>query len=73
MNMWKMKARTSQIGEAVERIEKTIESIESRLSGPSVLKELSVSIVNAAKRIQGSAERMEVAVSGFKEGIITLL
>ena len=68
-----MKARTSQIGEAFERLEKTTEGIDCRLSGTAEIKELSVSIVSATKRIQGSAEQMEVAVNGFKEGIFTLL
>ena len=71
--MGKMKARTSQIGEAVDRFEKLTEKIYCRLTGPEELKDLSVSIVSSAKRIQGATERMEVAVNGFKEGIFTLL
>ena len=73
LNMGKMKARTSQIGEALECLGKTTKGIDCRLSGTAEIKELIVSIVSAAKRIQGSAERMEVAVNGFKEGIFTLL
>ena len=42
LNIGKMKARTSQIGEALERLEKTTEGIECRLSGPAEIKELSV-------------------------------
>ena len=73
LNMGKMKARTSLIGEALERLEKTTDGIDCRLSFTAEIKELSVSIVSAAKRIQGSAECMEVAVNGFKGGIFTLL
>ena len=73
MNMGKMKARTSQIGEAVDRIEKLTEKMDGRKTGPQELKDLSVSIVSSAKRIQGATERMEVAVNGFKEGRFTLL
>ena len=71
MNMGKMKARTSQIGEAVDRFEKLTEKIYCRLTGPEELKDLSVSIVSSAKRIQGQLKEwrwMEVAVIWVQGG-----
>ena len=76
MNIGRLNAKTSHLGESVERVEQKCDNIAAKVNNLQSTRDVSQVMMTAAKRTkrtEKAAERMEVAVNGFKEGLFTMI
>ena len=73
MNTGRINAKTSYVGQFVERVEQKCDNIAANLNNLLSTRDVSELMMIAAKRTDLATERMEVAVNGFKETFFTML